>query len=59
VQNPVPGINGSLVPDLTDFDPTFEQAASHSLKVGDHKIDAAKGSNGRVGEPSTDLYRAT
>ena len=45
----VPGINGYLVPDLTDFDPTFEQATSRSLKVGDDEIDVAKRSDGRVG----------
>src|SRR6478672_7218153 len=38
----VPGINRYLVPDLTDFDPTFEQAAPRSLKVGDDEIDVAK-----------------
>jgi hypothetical protein len=30
------------VPDLADFDPTFKQAASRSLEVGDDEIDVAK-----------------
>jgi hypothetical protein len=30
------------VPDLTDFDPTFDEAAPCSLKVGDDEIDFAK-----------------
>jgi hypothetical protein len=30
------------LPDLTDFDPTFEQAAPRHLKVGDDEIDVAK-----------------
>ena len=38
----VPGCNGRLVADLTDLDPTFEQAAPRSLKVGDDEIDVAK-----------------
>jgi hypothetical protein len=37
-----PGINGYLVPDLTDFDPTFKQAVACSLDVGDDEIDVAK-----------------
>src|SRR6266403_2903193 len=38
----VPGIDGYLVPDLTHFDPTFEQAARRSLKIGDNEMDVAK-----------------
>jgi hypothetical protein len=38
----VPGINGYLVPDFADLDPTFEQAAPRSLKVGDDEIDVVK-----------------
>ena len=38
----VPGINGRLVPDLADFDPTFEQATPRSLNIGDEEIDVAK-----------------
>jgi hypothetical protein len=38
----VPGIDGYLVPDLTDFDPTFEWAVPRSLDVGDDEIDFAK-----------------
>jgi hypothetical protein len=30
------------VPDLTDFDPTLEQAVSRRLEVGDDEIDLAK-----------------
>jgi hypothetical protein len=38
----VPGSNGRLVPDLTDVDTTFEQAAPSGLEVRDDEIDVAK-----------------
>jgi len=37
----VPGLDGNLVPDSTDPDPAFEQAAPHRLAVGDDEIDVA------------------
>src|ERR1700754_1259231 len=55
----VPGIDGCLVPDLTDVDPIFEQAAARGLKVGDDEIDVAKRSGGRAGQSAPDLDRAT
>jgi hypothetical protein len=30
------------VPNLTDLDPTFEQAGPRGLKIGDDEIDASK-----------------
>jgi len=33
---------GYFVPDLTDFDPTFEQAVPHGVEVGDDEIGVAK-----------------
>jgi len=47
-----------LVPDLTDLDPTFEQAAPRDLEVRDDEIDVAKRTDGRVGESVTELDRA-
>jgi hypothetical protein len=47
--------NGRLVPDLTDLDPTFEQAAPRGLEVRDDEIDVAKRTDGGVGESVTDL----
>ena len=38
----VPGIDGDLVPDRTDFDPALKQAAPRGLEVGDDEIDVAK-----------------
>ena len=35
----IPGSNGRLVPDLTDLDSTFEQAAPRGLEVRDDEID--------------------
>jgi len=41
------------VPDLTDLDPTFEQAAPRGLKVRDDEIDVAKRTDGRIVSPLT------
>ena len=38
-QNLRPRPNGRLVPDLTDLNPAFEQAAPRGLKVRDDEID--------------------
>jgi len=38
----VPGSNGYLVTDLTDVDPSLEQAPPRGLEVGDYEIDVAK-----------------
>jgi hypothetical protein len=38
----IPRSNGRLVHDLADLNPTFEQAASGSLKVRNDEIDVAK-----------------
>jgi hypothetical protein len=46
------------VPNLSDLDPTFEQAAPRGLEVCDDEIDVAKRTDGRVGESVTDLDRA-
>jgi hypothetical protein len=34
----VPGADGRLLPDLTDHDATFEQAAPRGLKIGDDDV---------------------
>lgn len=40
-KTPVPGSNGSLMPNLTDIDTPFEQKAPDGLDVGDDEIDIA------------------
>jgi len=47
------------VPDLTDLDPTFEQADPRCLEVPDDEIDVADRTDGSVGDPVADLDRAT
>jgi hypothetical protein len=38
----VPGSDRRFVPDLTDRDPMFDQAAARGLEVADDEIDVAK-----------------
>jgi hypothetical protein len=56
---PAPAANRRLVPDLPYLNPTLEQLTSRSLEVRDGEIDVANRSGGLLGEPDTDLDRAT
>jgi hypothetical protein len=46
------------MPDLTDFQATFQQMAPRSLEVRYDKIDVAKRTSRRVGNTLADLNRA-